>query len=136
MRPRVQVFFNEPSLTRQEFKEECDLGNILKRFQATPEGRAALTNASGFAETCQFGDVSAVPDFRAARDAIIQANASFMALPPKVRRRFDNDAASFLDFMQNPDNEAEARELGLLNPKVENPVNVGNPTSSTPPVKG
>ena len=122
MRERVQIFFNDPSLTRQEFKDECDLGKILQRFKATPDGRAALQNATGFAETCQFGDVSAVPDFRAARDAVIKANASFMTLPPVVRRRFDNDPAAFLDFMQNPSNELEARSLGLLNPKVEAPV--------------
>ena len=33
-RERVQIFFDEPSLTRQEFKDECDLGLILKRFSA------------------------------------------------------------------------------------------------------
>lgn len=124
MRERVQIRFDDPSLTRQEFKDECDLGMILKRFQATPEGRQALSSAQGFAETCQFGDVSAVPDFRAARDAVIAANQRFMALPPIVRRRFDNDPAAFLDFMQNPANESEARSLGLLKPKVEPIVDV------------
>lgn len=124
MRERVQIFFNDPSLTRQEFKDECDLAKILQRFRASPEGLAALTNAQGFAASHVFADVSAVPDFRAAQDAIIKANASFMALPPLVRRRFDNDPASFLDFMQDPKNEAEARSLGLLNPKVETPPSV------------
>lgn len=123
-RPRVQLFCNDPSLTRQEFKDECDLGLILKRFQATPEGRAALRNASGYAAAVKFDDVSMVPDFRAARDAVIQANASFMALPPVVRRRFDNDPAAFLDFMQNPSNVSEARSLGLLLPKVDSKVDV------------
>lgn len=115
-RPRVQKFFTKGSKTRQEFKQECDLGYILKKFGKTPEGRAALANAQGFAEGCQFCDVSRVPDFRAARDAVIAANEKFMALPAIVRRRFDNDPALFLDFMSNPANQAEAVSLGLCKP--------------------
>lgn len=120
-RERVQKFFSKPSLTRQEFRDECDLGLLLKKFGRTPEGRAALTNAQGFAEGCRFDDVTAVPDFRAARDAVNAANASFMALPAVVRRRFDNDPASFLDFLQNPSNLDEARRLGLCKPAVSVP---------------
>lgn len=127
LRPRVKKVFTKPSLTRQEFKEECDLALLLKRFGRTPEGLAALRNAQGFAETCQFGDVSAVPDFRAARDAINAANASFMALPAIVRRRFNNDPAEFLDFVQDPANLDEARSLGLAKP-VEPPETGGSST--------
>ena len=91
-RERVQIFFNDESLTRQEFKDECDLDLMLKRFKRTPEGRAAL------------------------------ANASFMALPAIVRRRFDNDSAQFLDFILNPANIEEARSLGLAKPKEESSI--------------
>lgn len=123
-RPRVKTVFSKPSLTRQEFKEECDLAITLKKFGRTPEGRAALANASGFAEGLKFGDVSSVPDFRAARDAVNAANASFMALPPLVRRRFENDPAQFLDFLSNPANLDEARSLGLAKPKAPEPPKV------------
>ncbi|AZL82744.1 internal scaffolding protein [Apis mellifera associated microvirus 6] len=126
-RKRVQKFFNKPSLTRQEFKEQCDLAKLLKRFCKTPEGLAALQNARGFAETARFEDVSMVPDFRAARDAIIAAEAKFMALPAIVRKRFGNDAAEFLDFMQNPANQDEAVKLGLAVPK---------PVEAVKPVNG
>nr|QJB18763.1 MAG: internal scaffolding protein [Microvirus sp.] len=115
-RPRVQKFFVGPSLTRQEFKDECDLALTLKKFGKTPEGQLALKNAQGFAEGCRFDDVTAVPDFRAARDAVNAANASFMRLPPEIRRRFDNDPAAFLDFVQDPKNLDEARTLGLAKP--------------------
>lgn len=123
-RPRVKYVNDSPSLTRQEFKEECDLGLILKRFSKTPQGRAALANASGFAEGTRFDDVSMVPDFRAARDAVNAANAKFMALPAIVRRRFDNDPAAFLDFCQNPANLDEARVLGLAKPAPVEPLGV------------
>jgi len=118
-RPRVKYVNNEPSLTRQEFKDECDLGILLQRFCKTPEGRAALQAASGFAEGCRFEDVSMVPDFRAARDLINAASEKFGALPAIVRRRFGNDPAEFLDFMQNPANLDEARTLGLCKPALQ-----------------
>ena len=121
-RERVQIFFNDESLTRQEFKDECDLDLMLKRFKRTPEGRAALANASGFAEGSKFLDVSAIPDFQSARAQLAQANASFMALPAIVRRRFDNDSAQFLDFILNPANIEEARSLGLAKPKEESSI--------------
>lgn len=115
-RERIQKIFTKPSLTRQEFKADCDLGLLLKRFGRTPEGLNALRNCQGYAEGSRFDDVSDIPDFRAARDAVNAANSSFMALPAIVRRRFDNDPAMFLDFIQNPDNLDEARRLGLSKP--------------------
>lgn len=123
-RPRVQKFFTKPSMTKQAFKDECDLGLTIKRFARTDEGRRALSNASGYAENVRFDDVSAVPDFRHARDVVNAANASFMALPAIVRRRFDNDPAQFLDFVTNPANLDEMRVMGLAKPKVsEVPTN-------------
>lgn len=127
-RPRVKKMFYKPSLTRQEFKDECDLALTLKRFGKTPEGRRALANAQGFVEGLQFGDVTGVPDFRAARDAVNAANAKFMALPAIVRRRFENDPAQFLDFCRDPKNLDEARSLGLCKPAQQD--------AAVTPVKG
>lgn len=121
-RKRVQKFFNQPSRTKQEFKDECDLGLIIKKFGKTPEGRKALENASGYALDARFEDVSAVPDFRTARDLVNAANEKFMALPAILRRRFENDAAQFLDFVQNPENLEEMRTLGLAKPAPVPPV--------------
>jgi phage internal scaffolding protein len=116
---RVQTHFTEPSLTRQEFKDECDLGLTLRRFGKTIDGRRALQNAQGFAEGLHFDDVSHITDFRSAQDAIIAGKAAFMQLPAMLRRRFDNDPAYFLDFVTNPQNLDECRALGLVK-SVEN----------------
>ena len=45
-----------------------------------------------------------------------------MTLDPKIRLRFQNNAADMLNFLNNPENRAEAEQLGLLNPKIVNPV--------------
>ena len=114
-RKRVMKMLCKPSLTRQEFKNECDLEIVLGKFAKTPEGSQALRNAQGFAEGLRFEDVSCVPDFRSCRDIARRAEEHFMALPAQIRRRFDNDAAAFVDFVQDPANLEELRTLGLAN---------------------
>lgn len=113
---RVQIFFEGPSLTRQEFKDETDLGKIIARFAKTAEGAQALKNAQGHLLESRFDDVTSIPDFRMHRDMINRAEASFMALPAIVRRRFNNDSAEFLDFAADPGNLEELRILGLAKP--------------------
>lgn len=122
---RVSHIFDDPSLTRQEFKDECDLAKIIARFSQSPEGLEALALARGYLEA-RFDDVSDVVDYRTALDQVRAADEAFMRLAPEVRSRFDNDAAKFLDFVDDPKNLDELRKMGLANPK---------PVESTPPVK-
>lgn len=117
---RVQYFCEGPSLTRQEFKDECDLGKIIARFTATAEGREQLALAKGYLGG-RFEDVSQVPDYRSAFDYVKRADEAFMRLPPNVRTRFDNDPAAFLDFVDNPANLDELVAMGLAEPKVSSP---------------
>lgn len=114
---RVIYHFDDPSLTRQEFKDECDLGKILERFSKTPDGLEALQNAQGFVQS-RFEDVSEVYDFRTALEQVKRADEAFMRLPPVIRTRFENDPARFLDFVDDPNNLAELRQMGLAKPEV------------------
>jgi len=127
---RVMFHFDDPSLTRQEFKDECDLGKIIARFSATPEGLEQLQLARGFVEG-RFEDVSEIPDYQTALAHVKAADEAFLRLPPLVRTRFDNDPAKFLDFVDDPKNIDELRQMGLANPAK--PVDTG---VATPPVKG
>lgn len=115
---RVMYHFDEPSLTRQEFKDECDLGLIVQKFSSNPEGMEALLNARNFVQG-RFEDVSAVVDYQTALAQIKQADEAFMRLPAQVRTRFDNDPAKFLDFVDDPKNVDELRKLGLVEPVEE-----------------
>lgn len=111
-RPRVQKFFKKPSLTRQEFKQECDLSYILKKFSNDPHGMQALLAV----QNSRYEDVSDIPDYRTALDQVNVAKAKFMALPAILRRRFNNDPAEFLDFCSDSRNLEELRSLGLAKP--------------------
>lgn len=114
---RVAVSFEgEVSMTKQSMKAECDINNILRRFAKT----GVLEHVTGRA--ARFVDVSQVTDYRAALDHVRSADEYFSRLPAKVRARFKNDAAEFLDFVSDAKNEAEAVELGLLQAKKVEPA--------------
>lgn len=115
---RVQYFTEGPSLTRQEFKDECDLGKILQRFGRTPEGMQLLENARGYVSE-RFDDVSGVLHYREALDAVKRAETVFDSLPVELRVRFDHSPEKFLNFVDDPKNLDELRTLGLAKPKVE-----------------
>lgn len=92
---------------KQAFKDECDINNILQRYQKT----GVLEHVAR--RKPQWGDVPAV-DFQRAMEIVAEGNSMFEELPGSIRARFNNDPAEFLQFMQDEDNLAEARELGLI----------------------
>ena len=61
-----------------------------------------------------YGDFMQATDYHSAMNQIIAAGEAFMTVPASIRARCENDPGKFLEFVQNPDNEAEMRELGLL----------------------
>jgi phage internal scaffolding protein len=60
------------------------------------------------------------------------AQDSFLALPAKVRARFDNDPALFVDFASDEANRDELKALGLLREEAV----VAAVTSPSEPVSG
>lgn len=107
---------SELPLTRQEFKDECDLGRILARHARG----GVLPQVSG----AMYGDFAGVEDYQAAQELLRAARAQFEALPAAVRGRFKNDPAVFLDFVHTEGNEDELVELGLATKKEPPKVTV------------
>jgi phage internal scaffolding protein len=48
-------------------------------------------------------------------NALIAAESEFAALPAQLRNKFGNDPANLVQFLDNPENRAEAEKLGLVN---------------------
>lgn len=116
-RNRVQIKFPEKSRTHQSFKAECDVNNIMKKYERT----GILEHRNTFQG--QYGDFTNVPnDFHEAQNAVIAAEEMFMTLPAKVRRRFQNDAGEFIDFATDPANQEEMIKLGLAERRVDGEV--------------
>lgn len=102
----------DASLTQQQFKDECDINNIMEKF-----GMTGLIPQTPLEPS--YGDFSGVSDYHTALNAIMAAEAQFDALPAQIRARFDNNPANLIDFMDNPDNRSEAEKLGLVVQKTE-----------------
>lgn len=97
-------------LTEQSHKDEVDINQIIKRHAKQGEliARTAMLNTTDY----RFDDVTG-NDFMEASLIIAKAQQSFDQMPHKVRDRFDNNPAKFLDFVQNPENGKELYEMGL-----------------------
>lgn len=112
----IEVF--EESLTQQQYADECDVNNILKRHR----DMNVNLDVGG---TPMFGDFANVPSYHEAMNVVVEARTQFDALPSDVRTRFGNDPQLFFDFMQNNDNYEEAVKLGLCQRNVDpEPVTV------------
>lgn len=96
-----------PSLTRQSELKSADINLIMAKFEKT--GVLPPATREGF-----FADVSTVGDYRDALDRVKMADGYFLNLPPKIRAKFENDPAVFLDFVSDPANLPEIEELGLI----------------------
>lgn len=108
---RGDVDYFEPSLTRQEFAEECDINTIMARYEAS--GAISHVNRA----EPMFLDTTGYPDLQGAMDQFREASLAFAALPAVVRREFDNDPQKFVDFAADPENVGRMREWGLAAPE-------------------
>lgn len=113
---RVQTDCAGESRTKQSFKNECDINRILRQFYRT--GLVShVSKRQGY-----YGDFIGAGTYHDALNLIHEARDMFLELPAKIRAEFDNDPAKFLDFVHDPENEEQMREMGLLNAKAEKPV--------------
>lgn len=109
---------DSPSLTKQSFKDECDINRIMSKWEKT----GVIDHVRQIQG--QYGDFTDVKDYRSALDAVIQAQDAFDGFPAELRARFSNDPALFLDFVQDPSNMEEMIKLGLAEaPKVNQDTN-------------
>ncbi len=109
--PRVRIHTGDVSRTKQAMRDEVDINLIMKRYVKTGLIDHFAQHGS------EYGFASSV-DFHEAMNVVTKADQMFDALPGKVRSRFGNDPAEFLDFVQNPENHAELVELGLAERKA------------------
>lgn len=108
------------SLTVQSEKDDADINVMMERFKIT--GHLPEINLPP-----SFGDFTEVTDFRTAFDRVRDAQIAFDQLDVKVRNKFENDPARFMEWFDRPERtKDEFRELGLLNaePKAPEPMKV------------
>lgn len=133
-KPHAPVMLDgfEPSMTRQEFAEDCDINTIMARYETTGNFHAP------FAKEAHYADYTAAPgSLMEAMEIMRSGEAAFMQLPAKVRREFDNDPMQFVEFASDPANLDQMREWQLAEPApvepppvAPQPVIIVNPDDS------
>ena len=102
---------DEPSLTRQEFKDECDINSIMSRYDAY------LADPMKSVREPIYYDFASMPKTLMEAMEVVKTGAeAFMRLPAAVRREFDNDPAAFVDYAADPSNVDQMRVWGLAQP--------------------
>lgn len=113
-------FSKEEKLTKDSFKDECDINLIMERYAQT----GAVPGARG---PGQYGDFSSVPDYQSALERVRVAQGIFNSLDAEVRLECMNDPAVFLEKVKDYD---WAVKHGLAVPKEQVPA-PSSPEAST-----
>jgi phage internal scaffolding protein len=126
--PQLRVSFETtgPTLTKQSFKNECDVNNILKNYNKT--GVMPENFNPG-----EYRDLDGT-DYQEYMQTVASANSMFEELPSALRKRFKNDPAQLLSFVHDDKNVLEAQKLGLLRDDYKNPDVVLSPPQTIEPI--
>lgn len=117
-RPDTRLKCEGSGRTKQSFKDQCDINFIMARYLKSGQVDHLATHGG------QYGDISPL-SFHEAMNICAKATEMFGDLSSDVRKRFANDPARFLEFVQKRDadgnlvNAAEMRLLGLAPPLAE-----------------
>lgn len=120
-RVSVVTVNKEPSKTQQQYKDECDVNNIMKRYQQTGEIHH-LNRSQGV-----YADLSEIKDYQSMLNTVLAAQETFEALPANVRARFENNPAKLIEFVQDTKNLDEGIKLGIFEPKHQTPNATNEP---------
>lgn len=121
------VKFNEPSMTQQQFKDECDINKIMERYLKT----GVLSDPLDQRGTPKYGEYAEIGDYMDHMNKVVEANEMFEALPASIRKRFNNNPADLVEFVMDANNRAEAELLGLVEKEVVEVVEKATDVNST-----
>lgn len=104
---RVQIDWPEDAQgAKQEFKDECDINIILKRF----EKQGILTHVNN--KIPYFGEAPS-QTYTEVMHQMAAAKEYFETLPSSIRNEFGNSVSEFIDFATNPENGDALEALGF-----------------------
>ncbi|AXH73256.1 MAG: internal scaffolding protein [Microviridae sp.] len=107
------VFNREPSLTRQEFAEECDINALMKRY----DGHVIGGPGNLPPREPMYVDFAELPqDLMGYLEFMKNAESAFMSLPAQVRKEFDNSPHEFVAYASDPSSLEQMRSWGLAPP--------------------
>ena len=105
VKPKINT--GKKGAAQQHYKDEVDINKIMARYQKD----GAMTHFARHEGS--YGEFSPI-QYDEALQTVIDVRSMFDELPSKVRNRVDNDPVKFLQFVQDPANLAEMKDLGLV----------------------
>ena len=123
-------FTGTPTVTKQEFRDDCDINSIMSRIAST-HGIPLDLVPSYLPSGGEYIDCMSRADYQTSLDLVIHAQSSFDSLPSKVRIRFGNSPEKFLEFFNDSSNVKEALDLGLITPDQAAPF-IKKPDAKAP----
>ena len=97
---------DEKTLTKQEFKDTCDVNKIIDKYRK----RGVVDH---FAKhSLRYGDFTG-PDFQESQNLVADAWTIFEELPGHIRQQFDSPE-DFFTFAVDEENSEALEELGLV----------------------
>lgn len=117
-RVRVSTINSEPDMAQQQYKESCDVNNIMKKYEQT----GIVTHLA--AGQGRYADLGDPVDLMDAKMRVIRAESAFMALPADLRAKCGHDPANFLKMLKDGSNDAELIKLGIIHPKKSDATTV------------
>lgn len=114
------VVNSTPSLTQQQFKDECDINKIMDRYLRT----GVLSDPLDRRGTPKYGDYAEIGNYMDHMNKVVEANEMFEALPASIRKRFNNNPGDLIEFVMDSNNRQEAEMLGLIERVMTEDVSV------------
>lgn len=102
---RVMTLNEEGPKTDQQFKNDCDINYIVKKFNP----QIHMAKSPGI-----YADTTEIPDLLTASNIVKDAETKFMQLPADARLKFNNNPIEMINFLKNPQNQEEAIQMGLM----------------------
>ena len=114
MSKRKPIKYND-GRTKQSFRDETDINQILKRAQKT----GTISHLNKY--EARYGDFSNF-DFFEAQIQLAKGGEIFDALPMELRKEFNQSPADFFEYVNDPENKDDLARLlpGLAEPGRQN----------------
>ena len=90
--------------TKQAFQEETDINRILQRAQVTGTISHLAAKGAFYADFADF-------DIESHQAKLDQAYSLFASVPSEIRREFNNSAAQFFEYVNDPANKGQLEKL-------------------------
>lgn len=121
-RKRVLTINEEPTKTQQQYKEQVDVNNIMKKYKKTGSITHLRNAANGV-----YMDLTQIPSYEEALMQIEKAQRAFEEIPSHIRLKFNNDPSQLISYLKDPSNLQEAITYGLVTVTKQETQNEQNP---------